>query len=131
MRGQHYTFNLYHSVGTCKMGATLDKSAVLDPPLRVKGVRNLRVVDGSVMPSLVSGNTSAPIIMIAEKADRSVAGFEIENCSASLCHLQGILSCKGQFAMEEGAALPKLFSFQPKKGRISILLTMPILQKCS
>lgn len=59
---------IFHPVGTCKMGPDNDPMAVLDERLRVRGVKSLRVIDCSAMPTIVSGNTNAPVVMMAEKA---------------------------------------------------------------
>lgn len=59
---------IFHPAGTCKMGPDHDPLAVVDDRLRVRGVQSLRVVDCSVMPTIVSGNTNAPVVMMAEKA---------------------------------------------------------------
>jgi len=67
---RQYGHTAYHVVGTCKMGH--DPRAVVDDELRVHGVTGLRVVDASIMPTMTSGNTNAPVIMIAEKAGNMV-----------------------------------------------------------
>ena len=72
---EHIRANLWsywHPVGTCKMG--IDAMAVVDPELRVRGIAGLRVADASIMPTVPSGNTSAPCVMIGEKAGELLVG---------------------------------------------------------
>jgi choline dehydrogenase len=74
---------IFHPVGTCRMGTDNDPAAVVDGRLRVIGVTGLRVVDASVMPTITSGNTNSPTLMIAERAsemiraDRRFAGSRV------------------------------------------------------
>ena len=65
---------VHHPVGTCTMGPADDPASVVDPALRVKGVEALRVVDGSVIPSLITGNINASIVAIAERASDLILG---------------------------------------------------------
>jgi choline dehydrogenase-like flavoprotein len=63
---------IFHPVGTAKMGLTSDPDAVVDARLRVLGIEGLRVIDASVMPTITSGNTNSPTMMIAEKGAEMV-----------------------------------------------------------
>ena len=65
---RHFTYQIYHDVGTCKMGIDSKEGAVVDPKLKVHGLRGLRVADASIMPNLISGNTQVACYTIGEKA---------------------------------------------------------------
>jgi 5-(hydroxymethyl)furfural/furfural oxidase len=65
---RRHTFGMYHPAGTCRMGAPGDRLAVVDPQCRVIGAEGLRVIDASIMPQLVRGNTNLPVMMLAERA---------------------------------------------------------------
>ncbi|KAL0130235.1 hypothetical protein PUN28_002074 [Cardiocondyla obscurior] len=72
---RYYSATIYHPVGTCKMGPYWDSEAVVDPQLRVYGVTGLRVIDASIMPRIVSGNTNAVAIMIGEKGSDMIKEY--------------------------------------------------------
>ncbi|XP_063389013.1 glucose dehydrogenase [FAD, quinone] [Cydia fagiglandana] len=86
---RQYTMTIYHLSGTAKMGPSSDPMAVVDPELRVYGVKGLRVIDASIMPTITNGNINAPTIMIAEKgADLIKASWK------ALSHKRGRRSLK-------------------------------------
>jgi choline dehydrogenase len=65
---------IFHPVGTCRMGRDHDPAAVVDTQFRVRGIERLRVIDASIMPTITSGNTNSPTLMIAERAAGIVIG---------------------------------------------------------
>jgi choline dehydrogenase-like flavoprotein len=78
---RRHASTIWHPVGTCKMGH--DRLAVVDPQLRVHGVEGLRVADASIMPTIVSANPNAAIIMIGEKAADLIRGKSLAPSSAT------------------------------------------------
>jgi len=72
---------IFHPVGTCKMGRTDDPTAVVDPNLKVRGIEHLRVIDASIMPTITSGNTNSPTVMIAERGGALLIGDNAQNKS--------------------------------------------------
>ncbi|CAG5044480.1 unnamed protein product [Parnassius apollo] len=97
-QARHHSLTIYHPVGTCSMGPADNGDAVVDPRLRVYGVKGLRIVDGSIMPTIVSGNTNAPIIMIGEKASDMIKEDWAENVAEEVIHCS-----QGYSRQNEGA----------------------------
>ncbi|CAG9791389.1 unnamed protein product [Diatraea saccharalis] len=115
-QARHHSLTIYHPVGTCAMGSTSNPEAVVDPRLRVYGIKSLRVVDGSIMPTIISGNTNAPIIMIAEKASDMIKedwyeGFD-ENSTCGPINNTTYASFKNSYTDEvvEAKIIPNLFN---------------------
>jgi choline dehydrogenase len=79
----------FHPCGTCKMGAAADASAVVDPQLKVRGIAGLRVADASVMPSIVSSNLNAAVMMIGERASDLIRGRTLQRDLASTYRADG------------------------------------------
>lgn len=90
---KYYTGPENHQAGSCKMGPTGDRLAVVNPKLQLHGISTIRVADASIMPSVVSGNTHATVVMIAEKA----VNFIKETWMPS-----GLLQNRGGFAVQSG-----------------------------
>jgi choline dehydrogenase len=71
---RHWGSSTYHVMGTCRMGPDSDETAVVDDRLRVKGIQRLRVIDASIMPTMLSANLNAGVMMIGEKGADMVLG---------------------------------------------------------
>jgi len=122
---RQYGHTAYHVVGTCKMGH--DPRAVVDDELRVHGAASLRVVDASIMPTMTSGNTNAPVIMIAEKSRGHGQGCGLPTGTGRIARL-----CRGIDHAEERAAAG--LDVEPSRAvrsvaeRIGIPQDMPICE---
>jgi len=81
---REYGATIFHPTGTAKMGTPDDPLAVVDEKLRVRGVDGLRVVDASIMPTLVSGNTNVPIVMVAERASEFILADAVKDKSSDI-----------------------------------------------
>lgn len=94
----------HHASGSCRMGDALDPLTVVTPDLKVKGVEGLRVIDASVMPHLVSGNTNAASVVIGDKGADLVLGLPARGASASVCEERSAAGAQQQSLLQGVAA---------------------------